>query len=755
MAPGRCACQHGASLTFGPWSRTIDMRTHATRTDAAADHQPEPARTAPGAAATHALAMQQAIDQSPRMVAQRRVLQSLLPRADAPTGPRAVAQAKGGDVVQRVADESGQVLQVDWAGMDADEAKAYLAKADRGRWQLSAQERVALTWLANPGGPAPQELVDLRAAPVAPDAVPGGSLDGAAAPGLAAGKIGWTALPDAPAEGLALMERALAEMRARRSLSKRKFEARHLSALPAPRAPLFGNPEGVHHAPANLGMGPLGAPAFGYAQLLDMLQREQGLLAATQPFAGGRLTLVERDPPVAGVKLIHYTAAAIDAQPQVVGHLTYGAQTTFLARPANPALQRPLLGKRKGAAPSGDYVLDSRGTITRRYAYCEKNVWQFMDFLTRSRMEGRFQSLSRALGVAAPQLFGASASKNDVQPGGARTPRLTVPQLGVLHQFKGSGNEQRGLSLASTAEGTVLSNAGKSFGSGDGFLLKIDLARVPAGVLVLNHYATDGLRADLGGVNAGAHGDGPGHGYNYEGSAAKNREIYLEHLEPDWIVETRWHGAPLAPQDLGEPRRGDPSLLAPGGVPQWMARVRTATHHGHFTSGFGTAMPLLAPAVQGGLPAPVGGPARRDAVVQAAGVVDGVAVAVPPGLSPEQATAYDRGVSLARHYAKGYYHGRLRRALGTAAAFGAVAKGQEDLAANYQDIGAMQHAPEAYWTGFGHALSGRALVLLMDANFLIAGGAQPVDDLPQDDVGPAAAWHGRALDLTRQQDLPV
>ena len=743
------------------------MRTHTTTRESATASQRGPGHDPSAAAAPQQPAMQRAIDQSPRMVAQRRELQALFPGSARPPAQGLQQAAPGSGVVQRLADENGTPLRVAWGGMDADEAKAYLAKADRGGWTVSDDERVALQWLATRGGAEPQALLDLRGAPEPVGAVPGGSLEGTATPGGTAGKVGWSPAPDAPDEGKRLMERAVAEMRARRTLSKRRFEARHLTALPAPRPALFGAAEGVHHVPVDMNMGPALAPSFGYAQLLDMLQREQGLLAQTQPFRAGPggLTLVEHDPPVAGVKLIHYTAA-LDAPVQVVGQLTYGAQTTYFARPpvVDPALHRPLLGKRKGEAPSGDYVLDSRGTVTRRYAYCEKNVWQFMDFLSRGRMEGRFQSLSRALGVAAPQLFGASPSKNDVQPRDARTDRMSVPQLGVLHQFKGSGNEQRGLSLASTAEGTVLSNAGESFKSGDGFLLKIDLARVPRDVLVLNHYATDGVRSDLAGVEPDAYGGGVRRGYNYQGSAAKNREIYLEHLQADWIVEARWHGGPLGPQNLGDPQRGDPHRPAPGGVPEWMAMARTTTHHDRFVAGFDAAMLLLAPLIPNAPPhrGNHGAAWRRQQAVAAVGVVDGVAVPVPPGLSVPATTAFNRGVSLAQHYAKGYYHGRLRLSAGQAVEFRAFDKGQEDLSAGgphvggaYAAIGNMKHAPEAYWIGFGHALSARLPVQTMDANFLIHGGAQPVDDLPEGDAGPVAAWHGGAHNLAGQRDLPA
>jgi hypothetical protein len=203
--------------------------------------------------------------------------------------------------------------------------------------------------------------------------------------------------------------------------------------------------------------------------------------------------------------------------------------------------------------PLQQYVEDDRGIATRRYAYCEKSFFQFMEFVATHAMSGRFQTLQRALGEKADVFsvtpgMGKSLAADPTAP----LQKLASDQLAVLHQWMGNGMQQRGLSLTSTPrERATFGNEGIAFREADGVRLKIDLFKVPADVILINHYSADGIQSHSGGrVNPGLIANQPAPGrrekYGYARSVMKNREVYLERLDPDWVEAIDWHGAPAS-----------------------------------------------------------------------------------------------------------------------------------------------------------------------------------------------------------------
>ena len=170
------------------------------------------------------------------------------------------------------------------------------------------------------------------------------------------------------------------------------------------------------------------------------------------------------------------------------------------------------------------YVDDDRTVKTRRLAFVEKSIYQFMHFAGTGTMTGRFQLLHATMG-----------STPDVQSGRRQVmrlfrkephERLSLEQLAVLHQYKGSGLEQRGVSLTSTPREAVYSNEGTAFSSDDGVRMTVDLAKIPETVKLVNHYSAGGVKDKIREVD----------GYEYHASVVKNREVYVEKLDPTWIV---------------------------------------------------------------------------------------------------------------------------------------------------------------------------------------------------------------------------
>lgn len=206
-----------------------------------------------------------------------------------------------------------------------------------------------------------------------------------------------------------------------------------------------------------------------------------------------------------------------------------------------------------------EYVKDDKGVFTRRYAYVEKNLYQFMDFLNMGKMIGRYELLNRALGIEGEEL----RKKNRALTEDGKKRLLTNPAqpvdtgtaIAVQHQWMGTGLQQRGLSLASTPKEAIISNDGDSFKSNDGVRIKIDLAKIPEykdepgkkdHPMLINHYAYGGIKdkAEEKGIKSSIlkRSEGVRMEYNYINSVTKNRELFLEFLKPEWIEEVTFHG---------------------------------------------------------------------------------------------------------------------------------------------------------------------------------------------------------------------
>lgn len=243
---------------------------------------------------------------------------------------------------------------------------------------------------------------------------------------------------------------------------------------------------------------------------------------------------------------ISYKAEGMaDALP--IATLVTGADI-YKAKPLKEGAEAPAraLFEKEGLADK-EYVKDKRGTYTRRYAYVEKNFYQMMDFFKTGTMTGRFQQATTAAGGAAPAQQPTPKANTIVK--GPAPVTLSTEQIAVAHQYMGSSSEQRGLSLTSTEKvGGTVGNEGKNFREKDGFRLKIDLARVPDDVLLINHYSDQGViskdldASNIKGMTTNTAAKGRNK-YKYGASVTKNRELFLEKLRPEWVVEVEHHPA--------------------------------------------------------------------------------------------------------------------------------------------------------------------------------------------------------------------
>jgi len=289
-----------------------------------------------------------------------------------------------------------------------------------------------------------------------------------------------------------------------------------------------------------------------YSSALESIEDEKTLFLA-------RLKPGLTYEPSTGV--ISYRGADMDS-PVAVATLLVGAEA-YAAGVRQPDLPRETFHKKGFEADktrSGDakeYVNDKRGVKTRRYAYVEKNFYQMMDFFKTETLTGRFQQYLRAGGERVRPAKSTQQAENKVvsnKDGGD----LNDVQLAVAHQYLGSTPDQRGVSLTSTEKvGGTVGNAGKNFREEDGFRLKIDLAKVPQEVLLFNHYSDQGLISEnmddhhVKGVSTQITGVSKGT-YKYGESVRKNRELYLEKIEPEWVVEIEHHPQGGYGTELGE-----------------------------------------------------------------------------------------------------------------------------------------------------------------------------------------------------------
>jgi Domain of unknown function (DUF4157) len=275
-----------------------------------------------------------------------------------------------------------------------------------------------------------------------------------------------------------------------------------------------------------------------FDSLTSQIPDEDELLQESAAFKGKQLSLADNK-----VTYHHHTGDV------VIADLRKGLEAYAESKAPAPKNQvRPVFHKKgledlttRDGGPK-EYVKDKRGTMTRRYAYVEKNYYQMMEFFMVEHMTGRFQQYMSAGANRKPGIHKITTAmiRNVPTP---PSPQLSDTQVAVAHQMYGSLPEQRGVSLTSTPKtGVTYANTGGNFRTKDGFKLKIDLARVPEDVLFLNHYAEGGVSnmpvKDYS-VNQ-THKPVP-YNYKYEESAGHARELFLEHISPEWVVEIEHH----------------------------------------------------------------------------------------------------------------------------------------------------------------------------------------------------------------------
>ena len=284
------------------------------------------------------------------------------------------------------------------------------------------------------------------------------------------------------------------------------------------------------------------------------------LLETMPAFTAAKLKIVD-DTVVAGGKTIAHLKRGRDV---------YSATGTA---PAGRVTFTRTDSSTRSDGSDKEYVADDFGVPTRRFAYMEKSIYQFMTFASSEQMTGRYQRLLTELGgtptgdVALSTVAGVNLPQ-ELRATGKAT--ISPIQLAILHQWKGSGVQQRGLSLTSTPRRAVYGNRGESFTSADGVRYTIDLAKVPPttadkSAKLINHYASGGVKdiakrtgedrdvepgvfyekapkvKPTGGAK-GKRQKPPKKVYNYPASVIKNRELYLERLDPEWIHGIEVHG---------------------------------------------------------------------------------------------------------------------------------------------------------------------------------------------------------------------
>lgn len=319
-----------------------------------------------------------------------------------------------------------------------------------------------------------------------------------------------------------------------------------------------------------------------FDRLIAQIPDEDVLLQRAKPFKEGKLSLAGSEVTY------HHGSGAV-----VICDLRKGLDAYALSKDAPAPHQQREVFNKKGqggggdAASTKDYVKDSRGVLTRRYAYVEKNYHQMMDFFTVGHMTGRFQQYMMAGGERTPGVhkFTTDMIRNVPKPTVVPQTQMTDTQVAVAHQMYGSLPEQRGVSLSSTPKvGVTYANTGGNFRTDEGFKLKIDLARVPKDVLFLNHYSEGGV-ADLPKKDQDyrthqSHKKEP-YDYKYLESATHARELFLEHIRPEWVVEIEHHQKG-GYQNIG----GQKAIMGEGSVGNLFEAAKTAFGGREFEEGF-------------------------------------------------------------------------------------------------------------------------------------------------------------------------
>lgn len=317
-----------------------------------------------------------------------------------------------------------------------------------------------------------------------------------------------------------------------------------------------------------------------FDRLIAQIPDEDVLLQRSKPFKEGKLSLAGSEVTY------HHGSGAV-----VICDLRKGLDAYALSKDA-PALgqQREVFNKKGqggGAERPKDYVKDSRGVLTRRYAYVEKNYHQMMEFFTVGHMTGRFQQYMLAGGQRTPGVhkFTTDMIRNVPKPTAVPQTQMTDTQVAVAHQMYGSLPEQRGVSLSSTPKvGVTYANTGGNFRTDEGFKLKIDLARVPKDVLFLNHYSEGGVadlpKKDQDYQTHQSHKKVP-YDYKYLESATHARELFLEHIRPEWVVEIEHHQKG-GYQNIG----GQKAIMGEGSVGNLFEAAKAAFGGREFEEGF-------------------------------------------------------------------------------------------------------------------------------------------------------------------------
>lgn len=240
--------------------------------------------------------------------------------------------------------------------------------------------------------------------------------------------------------------------------------------------------------------------------------------------------------------------------------------------------------KAKSGEMETHYIKDDLGNFVRRYAYMEKNFWQLMNFMETGILSGETQAIKKMdplqsdVRVIDPGNFDNESLEEDedllVKTMGRKAD--SEVELGrkiaiaYLHQWKGSGKRQRGVSLTSTPkDNAVFGNAGESFRDPEfSAKFKIDLliARTKNSLdteeptnLLISHYAPTSptlgdrfLKTDSGTFAEPKKEDYPSDSvpsplpnyhepYKYRASVIKNRELYLQYVDKASVVEITIH----------------------------------------------------------------------------------------------------------------------------------------------------------------------------------------------------------------------
>jgi len=295
-------------------------------------------------------------------------------------------------------------------------------------------------------------------------------------------------------------------------------------------------------AERNVNTGPksAGLTQVYFDSLALQIPDEEALLKATPPFANRQLT-------IAGSQVTyHHASGDVIVADIKNGDIAYARSTASVTekQPRQVFHKKGLEDLTTRDQSPKEYVQDARGTMTRRYAYVEKNYYQMMEFFMVGHMTGRFQQYMMAGGERAPGVHKFTTKMIENVPVKLHSQtEMTDTQVAVAHQMYGSLPEQRGVSLTSTPKvGVTYANTGGNFRTDEGFKLKIDLARVPDEVLFLNHYAEGGV-SDM---NVKDYTTKQTHkpsqyDYKYKESAAHARELFLEEIRPEWVVEIEHH----------------------------------------------------------------------------------------------------------------------------------------------------------------------------------------------------------------------